>query len=35
MGSLRKKYKPKAENVKKLAQYLNKADNKKIKKVLY
>lgn len=35
MGTVRKKYKPKAANVKKLSQYLNKANNKNKKKVLY
>ena len=34
MGTI-KKYKPKAANVKKLSQYLNKTNNKKSKKVLY
>jgi len=35
MGVIKKKYKPKQENVKKLTQYLNKTNNKTIKKVLY
>ncbi len=34
MGTI-KKYKPKEKNVKKLTQYLNKTNNKRIKKVLY
>ena len=35
MGTVRKKYKPKEQNVKKLSQYLNKTNNKNKKKVLY
>ena len=35
MGAVKKKYKPKAANVKKLTQYLNKTNNKIQKKVLY
>ena len=35
MGTLKKKYKPKTVNVKKLTQYLNKMNNKTTKKVLY
>lgn len=35
MGSLKKKYKPKDTNVKKLVQYLKRVNNKNYKKVLY
>ncbi len=35
MGSLKRKYKPKQDNVKKLNHYLNKINNKTTKKVLF
>jgi hypothetical protein len=34
MGTLKKKYKPKKENVLKLNEYLKKLNNKTVKKVL-